>query len=305
MRSLVTVVVLAMAGAHLGCTDDVDPTPEGRDGCEQLDHDVVVTSADDAAGLPERCFTASGYTVTVAGSSLEDLRPLHGLREVGRLILESNPALKTTEGLADLRVLSELRVEDNAVLVALPGFGRTEVLDRVALVDNPQLADLSGLAQVKVIKGELAIEGASALGDLEDAWRGVSLLEGIGTLKILDTSGLRTSGVPLLSTVASDFLVQGNLDLQSLGGFSRLSDVGRHFTIQANPVLEDLGAFTLKFQTVGGCLTVRDNPRLSAESVEQFMAWIYKVGGCVNVANNGTAQAPPSFSSEPLGSPKP
>ena len=278
----ITLAAAACMPTQLPYDDD----STNNDKCEHKREDVVISSRDDVLDLPDSCFTVSQNTVTIEASELTNLQDLKNLREVGRLVIKSNPFLETTEGLKDLRVLSELRVEDNAELFELPGFTGTQVLDRIYLIDNPHLAHLTGLANVKVIKGEFAIQGETNLGDLVNAWGGsesMSLLEGIGNFKLLNTKGLTTSGVQLLKTVATDILIQGNQDLVSLGELKLLSDVGGHFTIQDNPNLEHLNAFTLKFQTVGGTLTISHNDKL--DSVFD-MQWIYKVGGSLIVTYN-------------------
>ena len=247
--------------------------------CIDISENMYLSSSRDVSDMPEGCFTVSQHGVTVYASDFQDLSALSGLREAFQLAIRENASLESTAGLESVKVLSELRIEENRVLADVAGLDDTEVLDRVALIDNPRLSHL-GLERVKIIKGELAIAYETNLHDLSD----LAVLEGLGGLKILNTTGLVELGsLPRLETVATDVTIVGNEDLETLG--DQPFAVGGHLTISDNASLRSIGAFITSLGSVGGTVTIARNPLLQLDFDLDRLREI--TGGSVIITDNG------------------
>ena len=275
-----TTIMLALGVTLAACmpTEVGDDNSCNNDQYMTVMHDIFVSSQDDVDALPRTCFTVPMNTVTVRASQLTDLQALKNLKETRRLIIESNSQLESTEGL-NANVTAEIIIEDNDTLFEFSGTEATQVLDRVSIANNPRLTHISGLANLKIIKGELNISGPSNIETLDR----FDILEGLGSLKVMNTTGIQSVALPLLKQVLTDVIIDGNENMTTLGRFGYLGEVGGHVHIQNNPVLLDTNGFTLKFQKIGGTLMVHNNAVL--ESVYDLQ-WVYTVGGSLIITWN-------------------
>jgi hypothetical protein len=240
---------------------------------------------------PLRCLERIAGSLTISGASLTSVDGLAALRTVGgRLFVTSNPALVTL-GLGRLAAVgSDVWLQNDGALAtvdlgALAAVG-SYYGSALAFDNLPKLSrvDLHTLAETPP-GGALTLsnDGAAAPAPLTlDA----SSLTAVGnTVSFVSVANLHdVDGLAALRSVGGRLLVTSNAKLQNLDGFGRVQAVKSDVAIEHDALLAsiDLGALAVVGSAVGNSLRFNALPSLTTLGLDTLSS----VGGCLTITDN-------------------
>jgi hypothetical protein len=243
---------------HEGSVTLSDAADETLDGIECVHGDLTLEGTALTAALTTRVVFVAGDLV-VDGTGLQDFDDLAALDEVaGDLLVVDNAQLGSVD-IDAISALGGLTVERNDSLTEWRLQGLSTVSGAVQITDNGALerVDLRGLASTD---GAFRLESNPSLdrvdGDVLGSVGGDFTLEG-GLFSNVD--------VGELTDVTGSLRLVGDADLDALGGLQSVS-------------------------SVGGDLTIRDNPSLTSGRVDNWTSGI-TVGGATLACGNETGDA--------------
>lgn len=225
----------------------------------------------------------------------------------GDLVLSSNRLLTVLPALGSVRTIDgSVRYIDNAALETLALFGQLDRFDGdLEIRGNDALDAIVGLYSLPELGGDLTITQNKALTHVNF---GYSLQRVVGAVRfvenvkvdeiealpsVVELGALEVSnnpkldffgGFPALASVRGDLVINNDDDLRALRGLEALREVEGDLVLTGNAAMEEVGLAGVT--SVGGDLTVAENPKLPAAVVDTIVDGAV-VGGAVDTTGNG------------------
>lgn len=223
-----------------------------------LNGDVILNSQDDVDAFGAlKCKEIIGALViedTLGPSSICDLTPLRGLKEIGSSLTVNSDCLTNLEGLDKLKSIGELGP-----------FGFVGII-------GANLVDLEALSKVSTVTGSINIIDCDQLTSVTTAFSEITTIEsGKSSVPLTSVFVLNINGNDILTDIsafANLTDVEGGLRILSNGALTDLDDlaalnnVGDDIFIIGNTALQNVNQLSV-LSSLADDLFVFDNPSLS------------------------------------------
>ncbi len=245
-----------------------------------------------------------GYVDVVNNPLLENLDGLGGLTtSYNRVRIENNTTLTSLSGL-NIESICALIIKDNPNLTNLIGLESLQTVESLAIDGNNNLENLSGLENLTYSTEFIAIRNNPSLTSMIgisniDTNDGVQIinnpllenLEGLENLTTLfdvqieDNANLISFfGLHNMTSLYQNLTIKNNNSLVDLNGLESLEYVEDHVFIEENNALESLSGLD-SFIGVE-FFEIRNNPNLSACSIDSVCASIINNTNYITISNN-------------------
>lgn len=205
-------------------------------------------------------------------SKLIDINGFNSLVTLNQLSIHRNDILTNLQGFSALKSVDYFEINENNQLSSIEGFPSLKSAFDIFLTKNVELSNINAFVNIDSIHGELRIENADKLVDLN----GLSSLKYAGSISVSDNNSIvninglanlselgEGNGRALITGIAYSLEISYNPMLANLDGLSSLTKAKGPIRIKNNSSLESIAGFS-SLSEINGPIDINNNPSLKS-----------------------------------------